>query len=160
MRYFVDTEFIERGYEKIELISVGIAAEDGREFYAVASDGWEPGHASEWVRTNVLPHLGPESEWIPRAEIVSRMKAFVGEKPELWGYFSDYDWVLICQLFGTMMDLPETWPRFCRDVKQLHVDLGSPLLPPQTGTAHNALDDARHIKEMHTALMKLKATRR
>ena len=34
MRYFYDTEFLEDG-ETIDLISIGIVAEDGREYYAV-----------------------------------------------------------------------------------------------------------------------------
>jgi hypothetical protein len=33
MRYWIDTEFIERPFA-IDLISIGLAAEDGREFYA------------------------------------------------------------------------------------------------------------------------------
>lgn len=32
---------------------------------------------------------------------------------------ADYDWVVLCQLYGTMMDLPKGWPMYCRDVKQL-----------------------------------------
>src|SRR4051812_11038169 len=34
MKYFYDTEFLEDG-QTIELISIGIVAEDGREYYAV-----------------------------------------------------------------------------------------------------------------------------
>lgn len=37
MRYFFDTEFHEDG-QTIDLISIGIVAEDGREFYAVSRD--------------------------------------------------------------------------------------------------------------------------
>ena len=37
MRYFYDTEFIEDG-STIELVSIGIVAEDGREFYAVSTE--------------------------------------------------------------------------------------------------------------------------
>jgi hypothetical protein len=33
MKYWMDTEFIERPYT-IDLISIGLVAEDGREFYA------------------------------------------------------------------------------------------------------------------------------
>ena len=35
MKYFYDTEFIEDG-STIELISIGVVAEDGREYYAVS----------------------------------------------------------------------------------------------------------------------------
>lgn len=37
MRYFIDTEFFERPWQ-IDLISVGIVAEDDREFYAVNAE--------------------------------------------------------------------------------------------------------------------------
>jgi hypothetical protein len=57
MIFYYDTEFIERGYDKIELISIGIHAENGAEYYAVASDGWDRQHASNWVKENVLPFV-------------------------------------------------------------------------------------------------------
>ena len=39
--------------------------------------------------------------------------------PEIYGYYADYDWVLFCSLFGTMMDLPAEFPMYCRDLKQM-----------------------------------------
>ena len=54
----------------------------------------------------------------------------------------DYDWVALCQLFGTMMDLPEGWPMYCRDVKQLADDKGNPQLNSDNLKHHNALEDA------------------
>ena len=48
MRYFYDTEFIEDG-ETIELVSFGVVAEDGREFYAVSSD-FDPASANAAAR--------------------------------------------------------------------------------------------------------------
>jgi len=41
------------------------------------------------------------------------------KKPDFYGYYSDYDWVLFCSLFGTMMHLPKGFPRYCRDLKQM-----------------------------------------
>ncbi len=160
MRYFLDTEFFEDGYKRIDLISIGLVCEDGREFYAVATDGWEPVLCSEWLHENVLPHLG--GPWMSREQIKQKVTDFVGhygqtDKIEFWGYYSDYDWVLFCQLFGRMIDLPKFFPMFCRDIKQTAVELGNPQLPKQEGKEHNALDDARHIKQMHEFLLKLKA---
>jgi len=37
MRYWYDTEFIEDG-STIDLISIGIVAEDGREYYAISTE--------------------------------------------------------------------------------------------------------------------------
>lgn len=147
MRFWFDTEFIEDG-RTIDLISIGIVSEDGREFYAESAD-CDRDKASDWVRENVFPYLtGPV---MPRAEIARRIVAFVGaapdKKPEFWGYFADYDWVALCQLFGTMMDLPRFWPMFCMDVKQLHVERGKPTLTSPDGE-HNALVDARWNKDV------------
>lgn len=142
MRYFFDTEFIEDGVT-IDLISIGIVSEDGREYYAEFH--FDRALASEWVRENVFPHLmdKPRDRYSTRREIVE----FVGEKPEFWAYYADYDWVALCQLFGTMMDLPAGWPMYCRDVKQLCDDLGNPQLPKQTSTEHHALADARWTRD-------------
>ena len=56
LRYFLDTEFIEDG-KTIDLISIGIVSEDGREFYAVNED-CDFGKASDWVLENVLKPMG------------------------------------------------------------------------------------------------------
>jgi hypothetical protein len=143
MRYFLDTEFIEDG-KTIELLSIGIVSDDGREYYAEVSET-DHTKASDWVKKNVLPHLTGTLTF--RRDIAEGIKQFVGEKPQFWGYYADYDWVALCQLYGTMMDLPPTWPMYCRDVKQFCDDLGNPKLPANTRTAHNALEDARWTKE-------------
>src|SRR5439155_17667518 len=56
-RYFVDTEFLENG-TTIELVSIGVVCEDGREYYAVSAD-FDPGDAIPWVREHVLSQLPP-----------------------------------------------------------------------------------------------------
>lgn len=38
---------------------------------------------------------------------------------EFYGYFSDYDWVLFCSLFGKMINLPHGFPMYCIDLKQM-----------------------------------------
>lgn len=71
MKYFIDTEFIE-GFHKpsfgkkrhfIDLISIGIIAEDGREYYAVSNE-YNSNDADDWVKQNVLFKI--HSEYIPR----------------------------------------------------------------------------------------------
>lgn len=153
MKYFIDTEFIESGPSRpIQLISIGIVAEDGREMYAISSE-FRAGDASDWVRRNVLAQI-PESEIrqsVPLRRIAELVLEFVWpddarEKPEFWGYYADYDWVVFCQMFGTMMDLPDGFPMYCRDIKQLCDDKGNPKLPEQGSGEHNALVDARWNK--------------
>ncbi len=141
MRYWFDTEFIEDG-KTIDLISIGIVAEDGRTFYAEAKE-CDYDRASEWVKDNVFPHLVGEAYRLPRATIAADIVEFVGDKPEFWGYYADYDWVVLCQLYGTMMDLPKGWPMYCRDIKQWCDSMGNPRLPEQAGAEHNALQDAQ-----------------
>jgi hypothetical protein len=73
MRIFYDTEFLEDG-KTIELISIGMVAEDGREYYAVNSalaHRWGPGRRlrrriqkHEWLMANVVPGLPkPSGDW-------------------------------------------------------------------------------------------------
>lgn len=57
MRVWYDTEFLEDG-KTIELISIGMVAEDGREYYAVNSDApWDRIKSHDWLIRNVLTSL-------------------------------------------------------------------------------------------------------
>lgn len=153
MRYFIDTEFIEDG-RTIELLSIGVVCEDGRELYHVSAEAdWA--QANDWVIDNVLPHLDRRIE-VPRATIAADLLKFVNHgdsPPEFWGYYADYDWVAVAQLYGTMMDLPKGWPMFCMDLKQLCVSKGDPKLPEQASTEHHALADARWNRDVYDWLM-------
>jgi hypothetical protein len=140
MRVFFDTEFIEDG-RTIDLISIGAVREDGHQFYAENAD-CDLSRASPWVRENVLPYLRGGIERKTRQSLRIDFQNFVGEIPEFWAYYAAYDWIVLCQLYGTMMDLPEGWPYYCLDVKQLAVSLGDPKLPEQTNGEHHALNDA------------------
>lgn len=155
-RYYLDTEFIEDGHT-IDLVSIGVVCEDGREFYRENSEA-DLTKASPWVRMNVLPHL--QGGGIPRDRLRHELQEFVeaGEDtPEFWGWYSDYDWVVVAQLFGTMVDLPEGWPMRCNDLQQLADTLGVTALPPQTGTVHDARADARWNRAVHEHLLALPA---
>ena len=55
MRYFIDTEFIDNG-QTIDLISIGIVCEDGRELYLQSAD-FDSSRASQWVHENVIERL-------------------------------------------------------------------------------------------------------
>jgi hypothetical protein len=153
MRFFFDTEFSERQGTMV-LISIGIVAEDGRELYAVSSD-FDPAQVNDWVAANVLPKLPPRETWIPVAEIARRIQEFVGEAPEFWAYYADYDWVLLCWCFGAMIDLPDTWPMFCLDLRQSmqERDVARAQLPAQDkATSHDALADARWVRDAWTVV--------
>lgn len=144
MRYFLDTEFIERGPKfPVTLISIGIVREDGATLYCVSAE-FKDEDASEWVKQNVLSQIPRDYPRYSLQSIAIEIKAFVRkDKPEFWGYYADYDWVVFAQVFGTMMDLPEGFPMYCRDLKQLCDDMGNPELPKQDSREHNALSDAK-----------------
>ncbi|WP_276206136.1 3'-5' exoribonuclease [Thioclava sp. IC9] len=127
----------------IELLSIGMVREDGATYYAEPAKT-DRSRADEWVTTKVLPHLHGHVR--PRAEIADELIQFAGAAPEFWAYYAAYDWVVLCQLYGRMIDIPAGWPMFCRDVQQLRAEIGVEVLPPQESTEHNALADALWTK--------------
>jgi hypothetical protein len=140
MKIWFDTEFIEDG-RSIDLISIGMVREDGGQFYG-ENYACDMTRADDWVRENVFPHLRRGDTLMTRFELAAHIREFVGEKPEFWAYYADYDWVALCQLYGRMIDLPKGWPMYCRDIKQLCDSLGNPKLPEQGKGEHDALADA------------------
>jgi hypothetical protein len=168
--YDYDLEFLEDG-RTIELISIGIVAEDGREYYAVASEATRGPllrriKKHKWLMDNVVPSLPrahgdwrmhmPKS-WLwdynsplvkPRALIAEEVRNFLlaAGEPVLWADYGAYDHVALCQLWGTMMDLPDGLPMFTCDIQQEALRLGVRWdeFPQQTAGLHNALEDARH----------------
>lgn len=261
MKYFIDTEFLEGTQKRrignielpkyfntkniIDLISIGIVAENGTEYYAISKDfnlkeawnRWEQrtGEGDRnninprlyWIRENVLKNIYEElftfevnlivqtceinlkyglnehyktPKYLNKfsykslkylinkygktnKQIAEDIKAFIDlkeaapirhYKPEFYGYYSDYDWVAFCWLFGKMIDLPKGFPMYCIDLKQtlcekelwwrnlavneLEQKQGI-LLPltsfkkyPKQTNEHNALADARWNFELYKFL--------
>ncbi len=156
MKYFLDTEFIE-GFHKpflgkrrhhIDLISIGIVAEDGREYQAISNE-YRYKDADPWVQENVISKLytrtvngDPRNHYHvdtfhkafgkSNVDIVFEIAEFMGcwrdifewrvsdtNIPEIYAYYADYDWVLFCSLFGRMINLPKGFPMYCNDLKQV-----------------------------------------
>lgn len=131
----------------IDLISIGIVGEDGSTFYAISNE-YNYNDASEWVKENVIKpmyiktvsgdarnrftvkdfhkYYGRSNEQI-RDELYylfscyrsSQLQWKAPDGIEMYGYFADYDWVLFCSLFGKMIDLPNGFPMYCKDLKQM-----------------------------------------
>jgi len=146
-RFFYDTEFIEDGVT-IDLVSIGMVDEAGREFYAVSTE-FDERKAIPWVRRNVLEQLPPPADraWRDRRRIRDDLLAFLtgpGEEVELWAWFAAYDHVALAQLWGPMTALPRVVPRFTRELRQRWDDVGQPELPPRPAGVHDALVDARY----------------
>lgn len=158
MRYFYDTEFIEDG-STIDLISIGVVAEDGREFYAVSTD-CDHRRAGAWVREHVLGQLpNPSSPaWRSNARIREELLEFLlagKNRPELWAWTGPYDHIVLAQLWGDMTGLPRQLPRFTRELRQYWEMAGKPALPEQPAGLHNALVDARHNAAKFEACMRV-----
>ena len=231
MKYFLDTEFIE-GTQKtifnktkptIDLISIGIVCEDGREYYAISKDfNLKEAWNREWIKDNILfpifkelVNLEFEKDFLAFLEYSFNKKDFktllnkYGKtnkqiaieildfintngtlihranqnqenivfqdiieqygKPEFYGYYSDYDWVVFCWLFGTMMELPKGFPMYCRDLKQTmdekapdgkyipkNSTSGFPIKEhqkyPKQINEHNALADAKWTYKLYKFL--------
>jgi hypothetical protein len=176
MRIWYDTEFHEIGpTQPIRLISIGMVAEDGREYYAIdIGTSWWAIYKNEWLRKNVLTQLPGEIKsfgngggtfdpdestglYKKRSVIATEVAAFCkaglkeGEQAELWAYYADYDHVVLAQLFGTMIDLPTHMPMYTRDIKHA-VDMFQVELPKQEDTEHHALADARWVREAFKAV--------
>ena len=170
--YFVDFEFIEDG-KTIDPISIGILCNDGRSLYLINKE-CNFLSASDWVIEHVLTPMGiivnkdnhlmplklnPSKVlpyWSSKEEIKEEVIKFVtknGEKPTFIGYYADYDWVTMAQLFGKMIDLPKGFPMYCKDLKQWIDDLGNPLIPESIDTGHHhALLDAVWVKNVYVWL--------
>ena len=165
MRYFLDTEFIEKR-DSIDLISIGIVGEDGSALHLLSSD-YDGADASDWVVKNVLTPMykalvtdDAESDYtilnfnkaigMPRDEIATELKKFikVDDSLEFWAYYGDYDWVVFCWIFGTMIELPKGYPIFCMDLKQSLVESGKDKIPDPVDE-HNALADAKWNRDLY-----------
>jgi hypothetical protein len=153
-RIFYDTEFIEDG-TTIDLVSIGLVDDHGREAYAVSTE-FDPDRANPWVRQNVLDLLPDRSSpvWMPRTEIRQMVLDFLAPPPnwedlELWAYYAAYDHVALAQLLGPrMIDLPRGVPMFTHDLQQRWEDVGRPPKPGDPVGEHDALVDARWNRDL------------
>jgi hypothetical protein len=167
-----DTEFVEQGpTQPIRLLSIGMVADNGDELYRVLHDSVAMAHAiaHPWLRENVVPHLpvrlptGSDFMWRwdtrhpdygllrNRFDLADEVLDFVrchgDDDSELWAWYAAYDHVALCQLWGTMADLPEAIPMYTHDLKQEADRFGNPALPPMPGAVgHRAIDDARECQ--------------
>ena len=131
MKYWLDTEFIAHPFT-IDLVSIGLVAENGREFYAESNEvDWSK--ANPWTLENVRPQL--DGKGMSREYISYALRNFTDgdEHPVFWGYFPAFDWVALVGLFGALEELPFHFPQLCLDIKQWAIELGDPELPAPEG---------------------------
>jgi hypothetical protein len=158
MRFYLDTEFIDKGHT-LDLISIGVVAEDGREYYAISLD-FNPNEASDWVHKHVLAKLEPRDSglWKLNKNIRDDLIVFVGsDVPAFWTWGGGtFDWFTVIQIFGGSDHLPDGWLYFANDLMQWCGQMGlrtdDPRIPVQADGAHNALTDARHNRAIYEYL--------
>ena len=66
--------------------------------------------------------------------------------PQFYGYYSDYDWVVFCWLFGRMVDLPKGFPMYCIDLKQILDEINDKLI----NIANNDMCRAGQLRDVKT----------
>ena len=150
MRVFLDTEFTD--FSNPRLISAGLVAEDGREFYCELADGWASSHCTEFVLDAVLPLLGGV-EAMTREEAGARLVDWLASLGGNIAVVSDTetDWRLVTSLIwphanddvGISEELL-SWPGFA--MARRHEDLLEELLANEPAR-HHALVDARALKK-------------
>lgn len=168
MKLFFDTEFT--GLHKdTTLISIGIIAEDGSEFYCELMD-YDKSQIDDWLQENVIDNLlypqGKEvyindgklppichfvgTQNILKEALALWLKQF--DRVELWSDCLAYDWVLFNDIFGHAFKIPKNVYYIPFDictlfkVKGIDPDINREEYAEINGVKHNALHDAKIIK--------------
>jgi hypothetical protein len=156
----------------------GHVADIPRELYLTIADA-PFAQADAFVRDNVIPNLnlagdgydlsrvdGPgrgvlavDVRWGEAgSEILEFVSAWRFEvkdrRPAFYGYYCDFDYVVLSQAMGGLDGWPEHWPMWMRDLKQYVQMIGDPPIPDFAAEGHrqdlhNALADARWIRRAY-----------
>lgn len=176
MKFFLDLEFSEIPQSAVIVpLSVGVTTERGDSFYQTLFYDTGLVSRNPWVVENVLPNMTLTPAQIKEHSVRNvgcntpcspghfrqMLKHFIDtqvveeratggqiENPEIefYGYYASYDWVVLCQLFGTMMHLPNGWPMFIHDLKAIQ-EMFLPDFKFKEVQGHNALLDACGLRD-------------
>jgi len=160
-RIFYDFEFDESPDFGIIPISIGMIDEDGNELILVNNEFDWSECSNKWLFKNVKPYIDemPDYLKVSKETIKNKVLEFIKPSPtkeiKLYGYYSAYDHVCLCQLFGKMINLPKGLPMYTIDLKQymdyFNVTKGD-LGITENNDEHNALSDAKWNKQLFDAL--------
>lgn len=170
---FFDTEFTTLDPQKGELMSIGLVSYDGRnELYLELE--YDSKTVEPWVKKHVLPTLRGDA--VSKSEAQKMVERFLGgphakekDKPYLVSYVNQFDAIYWYKFFGSPKDHPAYW---------IPIDFASILFahgysPNSLGKhrffeqlnidksrykEHNALDDARLLREVYVAFLALTNT--
>jgi hypothetical protein len=149
MRVFLDTEFTD--FSNPRLISAGLVAEDGREFYCELDDDWTADHCTDFVLDTVLPLLGGVGT-MTRDEAGARLVEWLTSLGSNIAVISDTetDWQLLMSLIKPYASSEVKisgellcWPGHA--MARRHEDLLEELLE-NAPARHHALVDARALR--------------
>ena len=147
MLVFLDTEFT--SFERPELLSLALVAEDGREFYAELAD-YPESQCSEFVHETVLPLFGrvPQAA-CDSAKLALRLRSWFETLPEPAIIVFDFqtDWHLLA---GAMPGRPldNLAEPLCLDrhtISHPIFERAKSLIYTQDWPPHHALADARAL---------------
>ena len=122
MKIFFDTEFTGL-HQETTLISIGLVAENGRQFYAEFTD-YDEDQIDDWLQENVIDNLiyhdsaprsytdGAHTGRVGDRSYVAQQleqwfKSLNANRFEMWSDCLAYDWVLFCQLWGGALNVPK-----------------------------------------------------
>jgi len=157
---FLDTEFSSLDPYKGEILSIGLVKENGEELYLELEHNDE---IDDWVKKHIIPKL--KGEKVSREEAKEKIKKFVGKKkPIMMAYVNQFDAIYTYKLF-TIEGNPFFWmpidfasilfahgfdpSEYYDKQKQFAKKFG---INAEKFTQHNALDDARLLREVYTKL--------
>lgn len=143
MILFLDTEFTD--FAAPDLISIGLVAEDGREFYAERSD-FDRANCSGFVKKAVLPRLAGTPDAVRtrdqlREDLASWLSQLRSATQTLVAFDYAGDWTLFCDALGGSAP---AWLEPLPVGELLAENLPERLL--EDHAAHNALEDARALR--------------
>jgi len=151
MRIYFDCEFTGL-HQNTTLISIGMVADDGREFYAELND-YDKTQVDDWLKENVIANLhgtNPISTEELRKAIIGFIEPY--ESVDIWSDCLAYDWVLFNQIFGHAFKIPKKIYYIPFDLCTLlkirghDPDVNREAFAEMEGVKHNALHDAKVIK--------------
>jgi hypothetical protein len=142
MKIFIDTEFTDLVLD-MDLISIGLAAQDGAEFYGERND-FDRAKCSDFVVEIVLPQLGESPE-----RVMSRNQL----RDEVRAWLAQYEHLQPCICFDFMGDWMLLWELLDGDVPAwlTYQNVYRNIDPSETDRfwretelkEHHALNDAR-----------------
>lgn len=166
-----------RAFAKRQTLPISLGAAYAQEngelatFYEVFDFDLAEACQDDWIAQNVIKRLYPNQPLFhpirtpsDAETIAARFQDWIpkGYKIRFWGDHVAYDWVLLCELFGGMMQLTsdkdrKNWAWYANDIapklealsvaQRIHIDATCPNKVP-----HNALCDAMTILRQQSFL--------